>query len=61
MDDGTESQLPAFYSITKRHAIRGFLSSEYIMTNVLVHNMIPGRYNGCIEIKDKSDIQTVIG
>jgi Gluconate 2-dehydrogenase subunit 3 len=61
MSDGKENQLPAFYSIAKRHTIRGYLSSEYIMTNVLVHNMIPGRYNGCIEIKDKNDLQTVIG
>ena len=61
MSDGKENQLPAFYSIAKRHTIRGYLSSEYIMTNVLVYNMIPGRYNGCIEIKDKNDLQTVIG
>ena len=61
MADGKENQLPAFYSIAKRHTIRGYLSSEYIMTNVLVYNMIPGRYNGCIEIKDKNDLQTVIG
>lgn len=61
MNDGKENRLSAFYSIAKRHTIRGYLSSEYIMTNVLVHNMIPGRYNGCIEIKDRSDIQTVIG
>jgi len=55
------SDLATFYSMTKRHTIQGFLNSKYIMTDVLVHNMIPGRFNGCVEIKDKNDIQTVIG
>lgn len=59
--DGKENQFPAFYTLTKRHTVQGYLSSEYIMTNVLVHNMIPGRYNGCVEIKDKNDLQNVIG
>jgi hypothetical protein len=61
LTDGKENQFPAFYSLTKKHTVQGYLSSEYIMTNVLVHNMIPGRYNGCVEIKDKNDIQNVIG
>lgn len=61
MGDGKESQLYALYSIVKRYAIQGYLSSEYIMTNVLVYNMVPGRFDGCIEIKDENDIQNVIG
>lgn len=60
-NDGKESQLPALYTLTKRHTVRGYLTSEYIMTNVLVYNMIPGGFNGCVQIKDKNDIQTVIG
>lgn len=61
MGDGKESQIPTFYSLTKRYTVQGYLSSEYIMTNVLVYNMVPGGFNGCVEIKDKNDIQTVIG
>lgn len=61
MADGEESQLPTLYSLTKRHTVQGYLRSEYIMTNVLVYNMIPGGFKGCIQIKDKNDIQTVIG
>lgn len=61
LSDGKENQFPAFYSLAKRHTVQGYLSSEYIMTNVLVYNMIPGRYNGCVEIKDKNNIQNVIG
>ncbi len=51
----------AFYTLVKRHGVQGYLSSQFIMTEVLVHTMIPGRFDGCIEIKDKNDIQTVIG
>jgi hypothetical protein len=55
------SDLATFYGMTKRHTVQGFLNSKYIMTNVLVHKMIPGRFDGCVEIKDKNDIQTIIG
>ncbi len=50
-----------FYSLVKRYTIQGFLNSEYIMTNVLVYNMIPGKFVGCVPVKDKNDIKTVIG
>lgn len=60
-DGEKKEDLPAFYSMTKRYTTQAFLSSEYVMTNVLKYNMIPGRFEGCVEIKDKNDIQTVIG
>jgi hypothetical protein len=56
-----KEDLPAFYSLTKRYSAQAFLSSEYVMTNVFKYNMIPGRFEGCVEIKDKNDIQTIIG
>ena len=59
--DEKKEDLPAFYSLTKRYTVQAFLGSEYIMTKVLVYNMIPGKFQGCVEIKDKKDIQTVIG
>lgn len=59
--DEKKEDLPAFYSITKRYSVQAFLSSEYVMTNVFKYNMIPGRFEGCVEIKDKNDIQTIIG
>ena len=59
--DPKEAEIAAFFSITKRRTIQGFLNSEYIMTNVLVHRMIPGKFTGCVEIKDKNDVLTIIG
>lgn len=60
-DGEKREDLPAFYSLTKRYSAQAFLSSEYVMTNVFKYNMVPGRFEGCVEIKDKNDIQTVIG
>ena len=56
-----KEDLPAFYSMTKRYTTQAFLSSEYVMTNVFKYNMIPGRFEGCVQIKDKNDIQTIVG
>jgi len=61
MVDGKVNRIPQFYSLTKRYSIQGYLSSEFIMTNVMAYNMIPGRFDGCIEIKDKNDIKTIMG
>lgn len=60
-ENAPQTDLVKFYDIAKDRTVQGFLESKYIMTDVLVHTMIPGRFNGCVEIKDKNDIQTVIG
>lgn len=56
-----ENPLTTFYSMTKRYTMQGFTSSEYVMTKVLVYNMVPGKFLGCVQIKDKNDIKTIIG
>lgn len=53
--------LSKFYSMTRRYTIQGFTSSEYVMTNVLPYNMIPGKFIGCVPITDQNDIKTIIG
>jgi hypothetical protein len=55
------SSLSKFYSMTRRYTIQGFTSSEYVLTNVLPYNMIPGKFIGCVPVQDKNDIKTVIG
>jgi len=39
-------ELQAFIRITKRRTIQGYLRSKYVMTNVLLHEMIPQPYDG---------------
>jgi len=55
------SSVSKFYSLTRRYTVQGFTSSEYVLTNVLPYNMIPGKFIGCVPITDKNDIKTVIG
>lgn len=38
--------LAGFYQIVKRRTIQGYLNSEYVMTNQLVYELIPARYDG---------------
>lgn len=56
-----EKVILGFYNRTKGLAIRGYLNSEPVMTKVLHYKMIPGRFDGCVEIKDPNDYQTIYG
>jgi hypothetical protein len=42
-----------FYGLVKGLTIRGYLSSEYVMTNLTGYEMMPGRYHGCVPIAAK--------
>jgi len=43
--ENPDQQLESF-PVIKRRAIQGFMSSEYILNNVFVYEMAPGRYDG---------------
>lgn len=38
-----------FVSMTKRYTIQGFLTSEYVMTEVLPYELVPGSFEGCVK------------
>lgn len=40
-----------FYGLVKSLTIRGYLSSEYVMTNLTHYQFIPGHYYGCVPVK----------
>lgn len=42
-----------FYDLVKGLTIRGYLSSEYVMTNLTGYEMMPGRYHGCVPVAVK--------
>ena len=44
--ESTDEDLKQFFSITKRRAIQGYLNSQYVMTNLVKYELVPGRYNG---------------
>jgi hypothetical protein len=56
-----EKAILQFYSRTKGLAIRGYMNSEPVMTKYTYYQMVPGRFEGCVEIKDFSDYKTIYG
>jgi hypothetical protein len=50
-----------FYQLTKSLTIRGYMNSESVMTNLTYYKMIPGRFDGCVEIKAPTDYKTIFG
>ncbi len=43
-----------FYNLVKGLAIRGYMTSEYVMTNLTHYQMAPGFYNGCVPVNPKT-------
>jgi Gluconate 2-dehydrogenase subunit 3 len=46
-----------FYNLVKNLTIRGYMNSEYVMTNLTHFEFIPGRYHGCVPVKTKTTSQ----
>jgi hypothetical protein len=44
-------ELSAFYKIMKDKTIDGYLNSKYVMTNLIIYELVPGRYNGYFPVK----------
>lgn len=41
----------AFFGLVKGLTIQGYMSSQYVMTNLTHYEMIPGRFHGCVPVK----------
>ncbi len=61
LKEGEVNSIEGFYSPFRNLIIRGYLGSEYVMTNVFGYNMIPGRFKGVVEINANSDLKTILG
>ncbi|SEK32463.1 gluconate 2-dehydrogenase subunit 3 family protein [Parapedobacter koreensis] len=44
--DSGDSNLVQFYGLVKRRTIQGYMNSQYVMTNLVKYELVPGRYNG---------------
>lgn len=40
-----------FGRILKSRTIQGYTNSEYVMTNKLIYELVPGRYDGAVKIE----------
>lgn len=51
MSTSQNSDDKGFIQLVKGLTIDGYLVSEYVMTNLRIFEMVPGRYHGCVPIK----------
>lgn len=49
-DAGTPADLRYFVHETRRWTIRGFETSQYVLTQVHPYELVPGRWDGCKKI-----------
>lgn len=45
IDDAGDSAT-RFFALVKRRAIQGYMNSQYVMTNLVKYELVPGRYHG---------------
>jgi len=55
-----DDDLKDFYGRFRQLTIRGYLGSEYVMTNVFGYKMIPGKFTGEVKIDANSDLKTIL-
>jgi len=51
MEKSTDPDQKGFLGMTKNLTIQGYMSSEYVMTNLTHFEFIPARYHGCVPVK----------
>lgn len=44
--DNNDEDVAKFLGITKRRTIQGYVNSQYVMTNMVKYELVPGYYNG---------------
>ncbi|MBC3786635.1 gluconate 2-dehydrogenase subunit 3 family protein [Spirosoma utsteinense] len=54
MSQSTEPVQKDFYGLVKNMTIRGYMNSEYVMTNLTNFQFIPGHYYGCVPVSAKA-------
>jgi hypothetical protein len=50
-ETSTDHDKKEFYGLVKGLTIRGYLNSEYVMTNITHYEMVPGHFYGCVPVK----------
>lgn len=45
-------EISKFYQIMKQKTIQGYLNSKYVMNNLIVFELVPGRYDGYFPVKN---------
>jgi hypothetical protein len=51
LEKSSDSASKDFFGLVKNLTIQGYMSSEYVMTNITQYEMVPARYHGCVPVK----------
>lgn len=46
-----------FFPLMKELTVQGYMKSQYVMSNLLVYELVPGRFNGSFPVKDKKRLE----
>jgi hypothetical protein len=50
LEKSTNSEEAGFFGLMKNLTVQGYMSSEYVMTNLTHFEFIPARYHGCVPV-----------
>jgi hypothetical protein len=50
LEKSQDSSEKSFFSLLKNLTIQGYMTSEYVMTNITHYEMVPARYHGCVPV-----------
>lgn len=50
LEQSEEPVQQEFYALLKDLTIHGYMTSQYVMTNIIKYEMVPGRYLGCVPV-----------
>lgn len=48
---GASEDTKSFFRLMKQQTINGYMNSEYVMTKLVLWELVPGRYNGYFPVK----------
>ena len=51
LEKSSDPDQKGFFGMVKNLTIQGYMSSEYVMTNLTHFEFIPARYHGCVPVK----------
>jgi hypothetical protein len=49
-----DKNIQSFYTITKKHTVKGYMTSQYVMTKQIVYKLVPGPFHGSYPITQKA-------
>lgn len=52
-----EGKVNDFFKAAKGLTIQGYTKSKYVMSNLLVYELVPGRFHGSFPVKDKKRME----